>query len=1089
MSSSLRAAILVSALAGMGWFQTLHAQTIVVGLPSPQITLYAPAGGVSSPQNIPISLSSGAASFTITTSTQTGIGWLQATPAFGQLSTTPANLTVNATAISLAPGTYTGFISVNVAGLTSSIITVTFVVGLSGTTSIYTTPTAMNFAAQVDSTSPAPQALTVYSSSSSMGFTAGVSSTGNWLALTTGGGITPSILTVQVSSAGLPVGTYTGTITLTPQQGPALNVPVTLTVGNGVALNVSPKSLQFYYQIGQFTPPLQVLTFSSSSGTPLNFSVSASDTWISVTPSGGNTTQDIIVTVNPTGMTPGTYTSSIIAASTNAATPLQSIPVTLVVSTGNLLTLGSPIAPFNFQVGGATPFPQTITVGTTWTPVNFAVSTTVSGGGNWLSIRSDSTTTPATLTVSANPSGLAAGTYTGLVTVSSSGVVNSPQTFLVTLNVTTLPTLNATPSGLVFGYQPGSPNQVLSQVVSVTATGNPQVSVTTSTSSCGSNWLQVSAAQFQAPAQLTVTIEPAGLPSPQLCQGTIALIADGLATPVILPVLLNVSNAGLLNISPGALSFTAKYGGASPAAQQLSLTTTDGSLIQYTLFPTVSWLSLNAGTGYAPIGISVSVNPAGLNPGTYTGGILVTSPGLPSQETIPVILTVNGASNVSLSPTTLSFTQPAGGAPVSKSLSITSTGSALTFTANAIVVQSATNWLSVSPKSGTTPATLTVSVNPGALPAGNYNGEIDISIPGAATGTITVPVSLSLTGATSIAASTTSVDFSYQTGATIPAAKTVSLTGTGGSVPFTTAVNTTNGGSWLTATSTATSTPATLTISVNPAGLGPGAYSGQVSIAAPGSTGSPISIAVSLEVLLGNVPNPSSVVNAASSADGPIAPGEIVSIKGGNFGTPPAGILWQSNFVKVDTTLGGTQVFFDGVAAPILYTSASQINAIVPFELAGGSTTQMTVAYQGTTSAPMTLQVLPAVPGIFTTSSTGSGQGSILNQDNTLNSPGNRATPGSVIQIFGTAGGQTNPLSGTGGITAPIQAWSVYSVTATLGGQPATVTYSGAAPNSVVGLFQVNVQVPDNASSDPAAKVVITVNGKDSQTTATVAIQ
>ena len=96
--------------------------------------------------------------------------------------------------------------------------------------------------------------------------------------------------------------------------------------------------------------------------------------------------------------------------------------------------------------------------------------------------------------------------------------------------------------------------------------------------------------------------------------------------------------------------------------------------------------------------------------------------------------------------------------------------------------------------------------------------------------------------------------------------------------------------------------------------------------------------------LLPGVPGIASVVNAASYASGAVAPGELVTIFGTGIGPalpqfPPA----SSPPSTVGTTLGNVQVTFDGTPAPLLYGSSGQINAVVPFEVAGQTSVQMTV--------------------------------------------------------------------------------------------------------------------------------------------------
>jgi uncharacterized protein (TIGR03437 family) len=183
------------------------------------------------------------------------------------------------------------------------------------------------------------------------------------------------------------------------------------------------------------------------------------------------------------------------------------------------------------------------------------------------------------------------------------------------------------------------------------------------------------------------------------------------------------------------------------------------------------------------------------------------------------------------------------------------------------------------------------------------------------------------------------------------------------------------------------------------------------------------------------------VVNAASFQSGAVAPGEIISIFGSGIG-PATGTPWQFVNGVALTTLAQTQVLFGGTPAPLIYVSASQINAIVPYEVAGGSAVSMQVSYQGNPTNSISLNVAATAPGLFTADGSGSHGGAILNQDNTLNTAANPASAGSVVQIFATGEGVTNPPSMDGklqsGSTPPVP---VAAVSVTIGGKPAAVVY------------------------------------------------
>jgi uncharacterized protein (TIGR03437 family) len=231
-----------------------------------------------------------------------------------------------------------------------------------------------------------------------------------------------------------------------------------------------------------------------------------------------------------------------------------------------------------------------------------------------------------------------------------------------------------------------------------------------------------------------------------------------------------------------------------------------------------------------------------------------------------------------------------------------------------------------------------------------------------------------------------------------------------------------------------------------------------------------------------------SVANAASFQTGAVSPGEIITIRGTQMG-PAAGMSFSINSAgRIDTTVGGVQVLFDNTPAPLLYVSATQINAIAPYEIAGRTSTVLKVSYSGGTSTGTTLQVAASAPGIFTLNQTGSGQAAVLNQDNTINTAANPAARGSILQVFATGEGQTVPAGITGGITGSTLPKPVASVSVTIGGVSAQVVYAGSAPVAVAGLFQVNVIVPNSVQSG-SVPIVITVGPASSQSTATVSIQ
>ncbi len=266
------------------------------------------------------------------------------------------------------------------------------------------------------------------------------------------------------------------------------------------------------------------------------------------------------------------------------------------------------------------------------------------------------------------------------------------------------------------------------------------------------------------------------------------------------------------------------------------------------------------------------------------------------------------------------------------------------------------------------------------------------------------------------------------------------------------------------------------------------------------------SVLVDLGLGFTTPPAITSIVNAATLQPA-IAPGAIVSIYGSHL-APNLGALQYNDTASYPTTLGdgtragNTTITFGGIAAPLLYVSQTQINAVVPYELAGQKIANVVVTRYGL-SATLTIPIQDTSPGIFTASQNGSGQGAILNAaDSTFNSAANPAQKGSAITIFATGAGAWNPAVPDGalslGVTNPLCTVPnlpacvhlvAQPVSLTIGGKPATLLYAGTSPYQLWSLLQVNAIVPTEADSGQQP-VVLTIGKNDnSQQGVTIAIK
>ena len=210
------------------------------------------------------------------------------------------------------------------------------------------------------------------------------------------------------------------------------------------------------------------------------------------------------------------------------------------------------------------------------------------------------------------------------------------------------------------------------------------------------------------------------------------------------------------------------------------------------------------------------------------------------------------------------------------------------------------------------------------------------------------------------------------------------------------------------------------------------------------------------------------VRNAASFSAGPVAPGELVSIFGAGFNEQ-------------------IQVSVNGTPAPVLSIFPTQINAVIPYSVETATVAKVVIV-GSTGSATFDVPVTATAPAIFTANSSGSGQGSILNQDMAANSAENPARTGSVVAVYATGFGQTDPPSSDGSINDSSNARPVLPVTAEIAGREATVLYAGPAPGLISGVFQVNVQVPEGLTSG-AANIFLSIGGTKTQAGVTVHIR
>lgn len=220
-----------------------------------------------------------------------------------------------------------------------------------------------------------------------------------------------------------------------------------------------------------------------------------------------------------------------------------------------------------------------------------------------------------------------------------------------------------------------------------------------------------------------------------------------------------------------------------------------------------------------------------------------------------------------------------------------------------------------------------------------------------------------------------------------------------------------------------------------------------------------------------------------------VAPGGVVALFGTDLGGDPAGAATVPlpsdighSTVKVTQTVSGTTTT---TAAPLFYTSAGQISFQLPFTLAAGTAAQIFSAVAGVQSNTLSFTPVDAAPQIFAASIGGSTIGVIVHGlTGALVTAASPAASGEVVAIYCSGLGAVTPAvnSGQPSPSNPLSL-TASATTASVGGLPASVLFSGLTPGSV-GLYQVNATIPKGLGSGPQ-QVTISVAGATSKAVTT----
>jgi uncharacterized protein (TIGR03437 family) len=746
----------------------------------------------------------------------------------------------------------------------------------------------------------------------------------------------------------------------------------------------------------------------------------------------------------------------------------------------------------------------------------YSVTLATNAGGAWLDAGAPTGLAPGVVTITADPGKLPPGTYQGTVTLRSPGAIPDTLVIAILLQVAAPQpaSLSLQTQSLSFSFTANSGPS--SQQLTVSNQGAGSISFTASAT--GGAWLSVSpqsgAASGGAPAYLTVTATPGSLGAGTY-SGSITIASTDTGESIVVPVTMSISaTPQKILLSQTGLTFIAVAQAGAPLPQSFGiLNAGQGSMSWTASTSTLSggpnWLSVDQTSGTVPrpfldvSPVNVSINPAGLPPGTYYGQIQVKAAGAAnSPQSVSVVLNLLPAGSnpgPEIRPTGVIFIGAPGNSPGSQSVMVSNaTAGPLSYGSSPTYVTGG-GWLQYLPANATVapgqPVKLVLQSDLSNLQPGIQRAAVTLLFADGSARTVSVlnVVAPGAGGATATAEAagacttllvhpTTLTDTAASVMAGQPVALSARVADNCGNLVTAGAVvaTFTNGdpkvdlvhvgdGNW-----SGTWTPRGA--SQNRVTIQFTAFSGQGLQLLSGA----VSVAVTVQPGA-LTPQTFGAANAASGVGTYISPGGLVSIFGQQLADSPA----AGGDAPFPTQVNGTQVLMGGKPLPLRYVDNGQVNAQVPFDLVINTQQQMVVQRGSTLSVPQDVIVAAAQPAIYTQDQRGilgSLAGVIVSgATNALITPANPAHAGDVVEIYCNGLGAVIPPLPSG-FPAPVNgplSQTANPLTVTIGGINAVVNFAGLAPG-YPDLYQVNVVVPSGVAAGASVPVILSIAGQTS---------
>ena len=697
--------------------------------------------------------------------------------------------------------------------------------------------------------------------------------------------------------------------------------------------------------------------------------------------------------------------------------------------------------------------------------------------GDWLQVALSSTSTPASLQMSASTAGLAAGVYGADVIVRADDVPS--QGIRVTLTVSQPPTIAISTDAVTLTAPQGGPDPG-AQTVTVTNVGSDSIRGLQASVGYGggqpSGWLTAILSGTRTPADLTLTASVQSLPQGTYTANVSLSSPDAVNSPQILPVTLVVGPAlPRIQLGSTTVSFSTTVGGPDPSNQQVGVANAGGGTLDQLSLSVAyqgaqsGWLAASLNSTTAPASITLAVSAAGLPVGTHTATVTVASP---AASNSPQVLTVRftvgqPAAVLSLSSTSVSFSAWQNGTdPAGQAVTVTNAGGGTLDQLSTSVSYSGaqSGWLSAPISPTTAPATISLSATTAGLPQGTHNATVTVASPAASNSPQQIAVQFTVAAPPTIGfAPAGSVTLNGFTGGpqVVDASTTVQNAGGGGATALT-GLSVTGDPAWMTVTLGSTS-PATLSITADPSGLAQGTYNAtlQISSTAPGVTNSPASFPVTFVV----APPPTISLSSSSvSMTGLELPGQPlgdvrqVSVTNGTAGGGANDLTGLGAIVNYSSGTSWLAATWNTTTSPatLTLTTDAHRNTLAPGTY--DATVDVTSSVAGNSPQTVSVQfVVDNAPSIHLSATNlsafsgtaGSGTSTPANQMVTLTNNGG----GTANSITGISLVKSNdPVSGaTCTAVAPDTNWITATLSSTT--SPATITISVSAASLTAGSY------------------------------------